>query len=279
MSGVEHIAQGFASAHPDEVARRLDSFAVSDVAGFLTSLPDRSAADVARQMAPNRAAQVLEAMAPADAGKLVSHMPLQSGAFILRRLSDKARQGLLDLLPRERRGPLQRLLTYAENSAGAAMNPLVVTLYVDSTAEEALAQVRKHAELLGEHIPVVDREYGFAGVVGVRELLRMPPKQQLRERIRTDMVHVRPRRRLDRVLVHPHWFTYTELPVVDGNGTFLGMLQREHLSASGSGMPTSARAAHASGTAGALGELFWMGMSAVIAGAAALMRQESEPTP
>ena len=80
--------------------------------------------------------------------------------------------------------------------------------------------------------------------------------------------------RREAILSHPGWQVFPDLPVVDARGRILGMLSYRillHLE-SEVGEPASGRAL--SGASKALGELYWLGISAFVRGTSSILASD-----
>jgi hypothetical protein len=78
------------------------------------------------------------------------------------------------------------------------------------------------------------------------------------------------------ILAHPDWRIYHELPVVDQAGVFLGLISYQVVRRLEEEVHENARSTPLSDAGKALGELYWVGMSAFLKGAASVMKPEKK---
>ena len=254
MSLESRIARELVDQHPDRAAVTLDRHGVPDTIAMLTSVHAKAAAEVLARLSLHHATDVLAAFAPEAAAELVDALDLDVAARLARRIPEDRREALLAELPAARRRTLQTLLGFAENTAGALMDPAVLALPSDLDVAGALERVRT--------VPEQAREHRLVGVVNLRELLLAPGDAEL-----VDVMVPQPARLnagADRaqVVSHPGWREVHSIPVVDEHGAYLGAVryrtlrQLEHELLRGAGGDASA--------SDALGDLFATGAAAVV---------------
>ncbi len=113
------------------VVAAMDDERLADV---LEELPDEDQVEILGHLDSERAADVLEEMSPDDAADLIADLPPETAAT------------LLGLMEPDEAEDVRRLMSYAEETAGAMMTPEPVILGPDATIADALAQIRQ-AEL------------------------------------------------------------------------------------------------------------------------------------
>ncbi len=250
------------AAHPGEAARVVERLPVEAAAGLLRSAELKSCAAMLAQMAPGAARRALAAI-PADrAGAIAGELPVAVAAIFLRGLSAEVRAPILAALRSRRARALESLLRYPEGSAGALMDPEVLALPEDLTAEEAVERVREAAHAARYNLYVVDREQRLVGVLNQRELL-VAPRDATLGSLMSRSVHRLPAE-ADRVAVvsHPAWRVVHALPVVDRSGVYLGAVRYRAFRQLEDAL--RARRGDPSVTARALGDLFRTGAAAVV---------------
>lgn len=129
----------------------------------------------------DRVRQLVEEMDPDDRARLVDEMP-----------AGVARQ-LLAGLSRGEREMTQRLLGYAEESAGRIMSPEVINLLAPDTVADALARVRRQgadAETVYT-LPVTDEERHLIGVTSLKQLILADPDSRVGSIMSSEVLRVR----------------------------------------------------------------------------------------
>jgi len=257
------LAEAFVRTHPREAGRVLGSLATAEAAGLLAALPAADAARVLEEAATHQARDLLGALPAPVGAALVRALPLDRASAILRGLDESMREPVLEALPRDLSRSLASLLAFPPGTAGAVMDPQVLSLPADLSAAEATERVRAAPAHVVYNLYVLDPRHRVAGVLNLRELLLAPPDVTL-DRVTREARHRLSALADTRTLVeHPGWREVHSLPVVDREGTFLGAVRyrtlrrledelRERVTEPGTP------------TAEALGDLIWTGVSGLL---------------
>jgi flagellar motility protein MotE (MotC chaperone)/sporulation protein YlmC with PRC-barrel domain len=213
--------------HDLPVERRTAVVAAMDderLADVLEELPEEDQVDILERMDSERAADVLEEMSPDDAADLIADLNPATAAT------------LLDLMQPEEAEDVRRLLSYAEQTAGAMMTVEPVILPPDATIAEALAQVR-NPELTPSlaalvyvcRSPLEPPTGKLLGVAHIQRLLREPPSTLVAAALDESMDPLRPEMSIDEVAAHLAMYNLVAAPVVDESGRVLGAVTVDDL--------------------------------------------------
>ena len=262
--------------HPDEAARVIETLPAAQVAAVAGEALPEIAAGVLGRLAPHALDDVLPALDPAILARALTELDTDVAARVLRRLPEEQRPGVLAHLDDALSRSLRTLLRHAEDTAGALLDPDVLSLPATLDAKEALAYVRSHPERARYNLYVTDAEQRLVGVLNLRELLLAPADAPLPDLMKPAKHRLPAHADRYQIASHPGWQDVHALPVLDRDGAYLGtiryrtlrQIEREIAGAKTEGN-TAARA---------LGELYATGASSLIE---ALMggRRESEPAP
>jgi magnesium transporter len=268
------LARLFLENHPYDAALLLEDFSREEAVPLLRAIDPRTAAPVLEKMTSLAAAECLLAMPPVDGGRLAAALPLEAAARILRCLPAENRERFLADLSSDASVPLRRILRYPHGTAGALMDPQVLSLPNHLPVSEALARVQRSPEHTLYYLYVVDGDQKLVGVLNLRELMLARSSDHLASIMRADVAHLPARSDLVSILAHPGWLEVHALPVVDEEGTFLGVLRYKTLrrlerEAAGKRSPDQPLS-----TLLNLGELCWIGFAGMLAGLAATMFPE-----
>lgn len=268
MTAEERLARAFIATQPDRAARVLEQLAPAAAADVLRAIPPAPAAVMIGRMTAPHASTLLGRLEPAAAAAVATHMPSQQLATTLRLLEPAAREALLDALPQELRAPLSRMLPYPEGTAGAAMDPAVFRLPDDVLVADARTRLRLAGRDLLYYVYVVDREQHLVGVLDIAELMVAPARARLRAMMHDDVEQLSAWMPVAMVQEHPAWQRLHALPVVDEDARLVGAIRYQTLRRLE--QESGERTPDVSGlTARALGELFQVGTTGLVAGVAA----------
>ncbi|HET7072026.1 MAG TPA: CBS domain-containing protein [Nocardioides sp.] len=203
------------------VVAAMDDERLADV---LEELPDEDQVEILEHLDSERAADVLEEMSPDDAADLIADLPPDTAAR------------LLDLMEPTEAEDVRRLLSYAEETAGAMMTPEPVILGPDATIADALAHIR-NAELppsLASMVyvcrqPLETPTGKLLGVAHFQRLLREPPSTLVAAALDQSMDPLHPEATIDEVAAHLATYNLVAAPVVDEDGHLLGAVTVDDL--------------------------------------------------
>jgi magnesium transporter len=261
------LSQAFLESHPRDSAVILERLPAEEAAAFLEKTPPQLAARVFQPMAPLAAAGCLAHLSPECAVAVLTALPLNTAAGLLRRLDAEARERTLAHAPADLSRSLRRLLQYPEGTAGALMEPQALSLPGDIRVGEARVRVRRAPHSLLSYLYVVDREQRLTGVLTLRELMLASPKTMLSSAMRSHVLRLPAHADFASIVAHPGWRDFHVLPVVDDSSVFVGVIRHEKLRR----LEDTARkpANQAVSTMLSLGELYWIGLTGMLAGVAA----------
>ncbi|HSE87195.1 MAG TPA: CBS domain-containing protein [Candidatus Binatia bacterium] len=261
------LSQAFLESHPRDGAVILERLPAEEAAAFLEKTPPELAARVFEPMAPLAATGCLARLSPQCAVAILTALPLNAAAGLLRRLDASVRERTLAYAPADLSMSLRRLLHYPERTAGALMEPEALALPGDIRIGEARARVRHAPHSLLSYLYVVDREQRLIGVLTLRELMLASPKTMLSSVMRSPVLRLPAHADFAAMAAHPGWRDFHVLPVVDESGAFVGVIRYEKLR--GLEDTASNPASQAISTMLSLGELYWIGLTGMLAGVAA----------
>jgi Mg/Co/Ni transporter MgtE len=203
------------------VVAALDDERLADV---LEELPDEDQVDILEHLDSERAADILEEMSADDAADLIADLAPETAAK------------LLALMEPDEAEDVRRLMSYAEETAGAMMTPEPVILGPDATIADALAVIRE------EELPVslaamvyvcrqpLETPTGkLLGVAHFQRLLREPPSTLVAAALDQSMDPLHPEATIDEVAAHLATYNLVAAPVVDEDGHLLGAVTVDDL--------------------------------------------------
>lgn len=269
------LAAGLIQNHPDEAARVVENLSAESAAGVLAELPPEAGRELLCRIGAHGLDALLPRLEPGPLARMLEDAGADTAARILRRLPEERREQVLEALPERTVAALRVLLRHPEDSAGALLDPDVLSLSAELTAEQALAQVRTHPERARYNLYVTDAEQRLLGALNLRELLLAPADAKLRSVMQPATHRLSARADRHQIAAHPGWRDVHALPVVDESGAYLGAIRyhtlrriEEELDQADTGAGTTARA---------LGELYATGASSVLQAFTGTRRPGSAP--
>ena len=268
MTGEQTLAQAFLASHTTRAAMLLERMPVSHAAGALCAVPVSAAADALQAMTPTQAAAAVAALAPEEAAPIVAELPVDGAAAIVRLLAGAPRERLLSALPAASREPVERVLGFPPGTAGAVMDPSILRLPEDVLVADARVRLRHAARGLLYYLYVTDRAHRLVGVLDIPELMLARPRDPVGAAMHRDVDRLSAWMPVSLVREHAGWHQYHAMPVVDEQQRLVGAIRYQTLrrlerEAADRG-PEPALL-----TARALGELFRLGTTGLVAGIAA----------
>jgi Mg/Co/Ni transporter MgtE len=203
------------------VVAALDDERLADV---LEELPDEDQVEILEHLDSERAADILEEMSADDAADLIAELAPETAAK------------LLELMEPDEAEDVRRLMSYAEETAGAMMTPEPVILGPDATIADALAQIREEelpvsiaAMIYVCRQPLETPTGRLLGVAHFQRLLREPPSTLVAAALDQSMDPLHPEATIDEVAAHLATYNLVAAPVVDEEGRLLGAVTVDDL--------------------------------------------------
>lgn len=266
----------FVAAHPAEAARVLESMPATESAEAMLDLPMEALPPLLQCLAPYAAANSL-ALLPIEkaAGALDGTWP-DAAAAVLRAMPSPRRAEVLAALSPPRQKTLRRLLRYAEGTAGALMDPAVLSVDEKVLAADALEQLRVSPKHALYYLYVLRENRELMGVVNMKQLMAARPNQLVGMMAVRKVDSVSARASWESIVQHPAWKRFHALPVVDRDGRFVGAIRYESVRQLEERWMETRAEDHSAETASALGELYGLGLRGLFEWAAAAVLGSSD---
>lgn len=219
------LATRLLEAHPRTAAAALESLSNDEIFAVLADAPAAATALVLRQIAPQVGSEVLGRMSGPEAEEVVNHLGFDDAADLIRRLPPDRRSRFVAALTPSSGTALEALVAFPPDTAGVFMDSTVLALPEDVTVSDAVDRIRKSPGQVRYNLYVVDRGGRLVGVLNLRELLLAERKQTLGDIARREVLSIQADANRSLILGHPAWREAHSLPVVDGEGTYLGAIR------------------------------------------------------
>ncbi|HEY1921169.1 MAG TPA: magnesium transporter [Tepidisphaeraceae bacterium] len=223
---------------PREIADQLQTLGPEEGVVALEILPVEVAAGAAAHMAPDVAGEIFRRLEPTRATALITKMPREAASGILQAMAPDDRVDLLGTLDRALHDDLLRrfgasqaaesreLEQYSPDTAGGIMTTRVTALHKDITVEEAIAELRRIHQAMGQmsYVYVVDEEKRLVGVLSMRNLILASPDRLLGDIMIPGVRSVPASMDQEEVARQMRSSRYVALPVVDAEQRLCGLI-------------------------------------------------------
>ena len=163
-------------------------------------------------------------------------MSADDAADLIADLNPETAATLLGLMEPEEAEDVRRLMSYADDTAGAMMTPEPIILSPDATIADALAHVRNPeltpalAALVYVCRQPLETPTGrLLGAAHIQRLLREPPSTLVAAALDDSMDPLRPDATMDEVAAHLATYNLVAAPVVDDEGRLIGAVTVDDL--------------------------------------------------
>ena len=173
--------------------------------------------DLAPQLEVDEMAAALDAAPAAAAADVLHQLDAREAAAVLEAMDDRSQ--------------VEPLLAHEDESAGGIMVPQAPVLRGAQTADNAIDYLRTVGASAEEpyYLYVVDEAGRLEGVVGLRDLVVARPDRRMRDLMNREVLSVRADTDQEVVLQTLQHYNLRALPVVDGEGRFVGVTTADDL--------------------------------------------------
>jgi len=225
MKPIETLLRNFVEIHPEDAARAFETLAPADRTKLFKGLPTRLAVSLLERIKPHIAGPLLTALEPSRCSELLAMMSPRIASSVLHQVDEAQRDELLASIPTNLARQLWELARYSGDTAGAIMEPRVVSLSNDLTVGQAIAAIRKAPREALHYLYVTQRDGVLTGVLNMRDLLLASPRDPIEPLIRRSVVSVPDTMDSDEVVQLMTERGFLALPVVDFNGALIGVVR------------------------------------------------------
>lgn len=237
-SPTENVSRALEEGTLRDVRRLIRNLDPGDVAHILESSPPRhrhvlwqliegtQEAEVINELGDELKMDFLQAMAPDEVAQLTEELDDDDVADLLQQLPEAFTALVLEEMDEQDRARLEKVMVYADDTAGGLMNTDTITIRADVTLDVVLRYLRRHDEIpeMTDTLIVVNRDDRYLGVLPLRTLLVSDPTKSVREcmitrrqGIPTDM----PDDEVARLFARKDWVS---APVVDEDDYVVGRI-------------------------------------------------------
>lgn len=182
--------------------------------------------EVIGELSEDLQSQFLAEMDASEVAVMTEGMADDDIADILQQLPGAVTQEVLASMDQQDRARIERVLPYAEDTAGGLMTTDAITIRARVTLDVVLRYLRRHSEIppMTDNLIVVNNQDQYIGLLPLRTLLVSDPSASVREMMVTD-VNAIPAEMTDtevaRLFERNDWVS---APVIDTEGKLLGRI-------------------------------------------------------
>ena len=234
--GVDWIEHALNHQQLESVLDHLKTFRSADLADLIAQLsldqaqlllmhlPKR--ANVFSHLSPHHQVLLAEEMSRQDLAEIIGEMSSDKRVDVFKRLDIQQQNALLPALAQAEREDIRLLSSYQEGTAGAVMSSEYATLLPNLNVVDAITMLRQEApdtEMI--YVAYVLNEVRqLLGVITLKELILAQPEQNINELMTTDLLYADVDTNQDEVAKTIAKYDLLALPVVDKQGTMVGIV-------------------------------------------------------
>lgn len=205
------LSDVLAALDPDvrlRIVRSLPAALVSDALAEMEV--EEHPEQVLASLRPEQAAHIVEELEDDDAADLIAELPPEKVAPILSYVAHRT--------------DIERLLVYDEDTAGGLMTAGVVAVRDTVTAAEAIGEIRRQAEEVGEFYQIycVDSQYRLVGVLPLQRVVVARPETPVGQLMEPPAAVATPDLDQEQVARLMARYNTPSLPVVNADSKLLG---------------------------------------------------------
>jgi magnesium transporter len=228
-TAVNTLNRFFIRQYPGEVAEWLSELSPKEAVIAIVRIPTNLIAAVWEKLPPHVARSLLNNLSLEQGRSILMRVDPAQAALTLRSLEPELREHYLEKLEPLLAKELLRLMNYPPDSAGALMDPAVITFRDDAMAQLTLRQLRRHQGKVGRHIFIVDEHGALEGLVDVQDLALANGKTRLSTLTRPVKIVVDAMASREEITDILETHKISELPVIDARGCLAGIIRYDAL--------------------------------------------------
>lgn len=227
--------------NPEDVQELLEEIHPEDLADVVLELDDDEAGVLLQRLAADDAADIFERLPESrqealvakigmiKVARIATEMSADDRADFFSALPDNVGEQLLETLERydpEAAEEVEELTRWPETSAGHLMTTDYIETRRDSSAAEAIREVRRQGEDVEiiNYLYVVDNTGHLLGIASLRDVLLADPDEPIGEVMAENVISVSPETDQEEVARLMAKYDIQAVPVVESSGKFLGII-------------------------------------------------------
>jgi magnesium transporter len=214
---------------PVELARELNMLDHEDQIRLLDLLGPEKSAELISKMSGFGAAAIIERLPSTQSVQIIKEMSRDQQVRLFRKIGEENVEAILEEIKPNKVKKIRKLMSYAENTAGAMMITHYLAYDSHQTVEAVLDDLRHHGEQYSDY----DIQYAYVisatgklvGVLRLRDLLMTPKHRPLNEVMVKDPLSVNVHTSLTDLRDFFRQYNFIGVPVVDDSGNLVGVVR------------------------------------------------------
>ncbi len=223
------LTQDYLCNYPSDAARVLEKISADHVSILFGELPEKTVAEVLSFMMPAKVGEFFQLMPLPRAEKIFAQLPSSFALRVCRLLPMEKCEQLIASLSEKTQKKIKRNLFYPSGTVGYLLNPVVTMLEENLSVGGVLRNVERFNHSLDCEVYVVDSKHCLQGAIRLGDLLKANRDCKLKDimdrKIQPVLVHTKAKA----LLQHLGWLKCHSLPVIDREGTLVGVLEYARL--------------------------------------------------
>lgn len=217
--------------HPADIAQLLTSLHHGQARHLFLNLPEQRRLGVFTEMSDSMKVYFLSFLDDTARSYLLGNLPIDELTDFFDDLSDEELKEYLKVLHKKDREQVLSLLQFNPESAGGIMHTNVLTLMQDFTVEKSIQILQRlqPSRDLHRYIFVTNQDNQLVGHIYLEDLVLKHPQTRLSSIMRENELVLQVHQDQEEVAQQMTHYNLTIAPVVDTDGTFLGVIPGDAL--------------------------------------------------
>ena len=223
------LSDFFENLLPVELARELNMLDQEDQIRLLDLLGPEKSAELISKMSGFGAAAIIERLPSTQSVQIIKEMSRDQQVRLFRKIGEENVEAILEEIKPHKVKKIRKLMSYAENTAGAMMITDYLAYDSHQTVEAVLDDLRHHGEQYSDYdiqyAYVVSATGKLVGVLRLRDLLMTPKNRPIDEVMVKNPLSVNvntPLRDLRDFFIQ---YNFLGVPVVGDDGSLVGIVR------------------------------------------------------
>jgi len=215
---------------PADVARAISRLSDESRGRLLTLIEPGEAADLIEELSESQGADIIEDLPADQAAAIVDELDSDHRADILSEMSYQDADAILSQMDPEEAADARKLMEYEPNTAGGLMITEFVCYRDNLNVQDVLDDLRTnavtYADYAVQYTYVINSAGRLVGVLRLHDLVLSKGEKPLREAMIVNPISVLVDSPLEELEQHFDRFQFSALPVVEHDGSIVGVVQR-----------------------------------------------------